>query len=583
MRLLIILLFSISVSSQGYRATTYSASKNGYVSGNTILPSYLNGVFMSRDSEEEPETPEGVNLLQYSTLSTGIVEGVVNNTVAANNTALIEVVFNDAKTNGYDGVEFDVFDAYFKTDNAPELPWTAAINVPSDFYLKMSNNTHLRQQPNTYRSTTLLAVSEVNNVIIDGGNLHGDRDTHDYDTEPGTSHEWGHCLRVASAKYVTIKNMTIMDAGGDAIDIQGTTHVTDPNHISAQYINILDNTLLRSRRNNMSITGGEDILIDGNLIKDAGIWTDGSNGVWPGWGIDVEAVVGTEIAERITISNNIEEGSNVGSFICFIGDYVTIENNQCETGISLLHTKYSIVRNNTLIATDEELDGNVIGITTSEKSVNSNSNNEIYGNTISGFRAGLSIGANDNVMHNNTVTDFSTGLLLDNSANCKVYGNSFASTQEDSKGLAMGNLAETIDNLIIGAELNESNDASSKNTFNVEGIPFRIEQFNTNSGDESLEVIVKNNDFISSSSANSNLFLTNGVTLKNNNIPSQLFLYSINDCLIDSNTIGSFRMGISDTNALLTNSTISNNTIASGCVVAPTDSLNLTITNNTCN
>ena len=63
---------------------------------------------------------------------------------------------------------------------APPQPIDATIQVPSDISLMMTDNTHLRIQPNDYKNTLLLGFFIANNASIQGGTLHGDRDTHDY-------------------------------------------------------------------------------------------------------------------------------------------------------------------------------------------------------------------------------------------------------------------------------------------------------------------------------------------------------------------------------------------------------------------
>ncbi|GAL77614.1 hypothetical protein JCM19274_5327 [Algibacter lectus] len=120
----------------------------------------------------------------------GIIEGVVSDEVARSNRDILEKTMLLAKEYGINTFNIDEMDAYFKTDNPTEHVASAALNVPGDFNLIMTDNTHIRVQPNAYKNTTLLALYKVNNVTVTGGYLHGDRDEHDY-SDTSTIHEWG--------------------------------------------------------------------------------------------------------------------------------------------------------------------------------------------------------------------------------------------------------------------------------------------------------------------------------------------------------------------------------------------------------
>src|SRR5690606_32903436 len=105
-----------------------------------------------------------------------IVEGKVADEVARKNRDDFKSLISLIKKMGGATFKTDKFDAYFKVDEPLEdaLPQDAAITIPSNFNFIMSDNTHLRMQPNAYKQPTLLAVTNGDsNVLIKGGNLHG--------------------------------------------------------------------------------------------------------------------------------------------------------------------------------------------------------------------------------------------------------------------------------------------------------------------------------------------------------------------------------------------------------------------------
>lgn len=122
--------------------------------------------------------------------SAGIVEGVVNDTVALNNTAIINSEIQTAKTGGYDVFEVPTMDAYFDTfgDGSKFTMHEGAIKIPDNFHFKMTAGTVLRRQPNNYNRSHLLSVCYIDgdpnqtaeNVEISGGTLIGDINDHIY-------------------------------------------------------------------------------------------------------------------------------------------------------------------------------------------------------------------------------------------------------------------------------------------------------------------------------------------------------------------------------------------------------------------
>ena len=108
-----------------------------------------------------------------------IVEGETSSAVALKNTSELERLMNYTKHLGATVFEIGEFDAYFEVSiitgasfNQVFHPYVEAINIPADYHLKMSDQTHLRVFPGVIRNNNcaLLAISDVSNASISGGN-----------------------------------------------------------------------------------------------------------------------------------------------------------------------------------------------------------------------------------------------------------------------------------------------------------------------------------------------------------------------------------------------------------------------------
>lgn len=508
----------------------------------------------------------------------GIVEGVVSDEVAQKNTEILENTMELAKKYGIDTFKIDEMDAYFKTDNPLVHVAEAALNVPGDFNLVMTNSTHIRVQPNDYKNTTLLALFKVNNVTITGGFLHGDRDEHDY-SDTSTGHEWGHCLRITGSKNILVQEMTMMDAGGDAVNINAYGHAFGSDYVYSENVAISNNTLLRSRRNNVSITDGRNLLIEGNDIIEGGISTEKSRGVLPGWGIDLEGVRSGgllyEIVKDVVIRDNYETGSQNGSIIIFTADDVIIEGNTLETGLSFVHTEGSIIRNNKITAVREISKTNGTGIGSDMKSEDANHSNQVYGNEVIDFGIGISVVGRNHTVFDNVVTNCTNGIVLKTLKDCRFYGNVVKSNVKASIGFS--NSSDYLDNVIIGADIDEANTNANQNVIDVLGNGLRLEYINDDKGQEDFKVVVKNNSITCLSTTN--FFFSNGLEIADNTFTDNgTFLYGMENIKVYNNEFSRLKLGKG-----LVNVDFSENIIGSGCISIPNDALNISNEKNSCN
>ncbi len=410
-----------------------------------------------------------------------IVGGKTSNKIALQNKLNLQKAIDQVKAFSFTTSKKQIFsinnlDAYFRTINEE---WVdsygynrSAIHLPSDFHLKMSNNTFLREQPNRWPRGIFIGIYEEKNVLVSGGNLIGDRFSHVYTPikdEVGiarNSHEWHTLIVVAGCKDILLEGIHMAESTGDGF-IAGATkgfrHTGGPNKKFNTNITVRNCVIESSRRNNISVTDGEDIYIENCTIKDAGngdsvLDTDGNKifsaaGVAPRVGIDIEPFRGYnddgsfrdfEIVDRTTISGCTFINNNVASIIDYSGLNTTIKNNTSDHGFFASFSTGTQFLNNTLKASIKNKD--IVAITTGAWLIKINGvdtelskNNKVIGNTIEGFRVGVTSRGNDGLVSNNIITDFEYGIQVKNTTNFTYNNNKMLSTQTNSIGIAIAN------------------------------------------------------------------------------------------------------------------------------------------------
>lgn len=142
---------------------------------------------------------------------------------------------------------------------------------------------------------------EVDNTIIEGGQVIGDRNTHS-----GTAGEYGMGIGMYNCTNVTIKNVSISNCWGDGIYIGNLTQNNGTVEGCSQ-IQIIGCNIDNNRRNNISIVCGNDIHIDNCRLTNA-------NGTDPQYGMDIEPNEYNKPCKRITVCNTLFDGNGVCSF-----------------------------------------------------------------------------------------------------------------------------------------------------------------------------------------------------------------------------------------------------------------------------
>ena len=455
-----------------------------------------------------------------------IVEGETTSEIAFRNRDILEALMVQVKSMGATTFSIDEMDAYFEvgklSSTAPGAnfyPALEAITLPSDFHLLMTNNTHLRVYPNNTSKYALLGVYDSSNIKIEGGNLHGDRDKHDYSS--GGAHEHGHCLQIRSGQDVLVENVRFSGGTGDGIDINSIGFSFQPNYKPSNNIHITNNIFDSNRRNNLSITDGFNIIIENNEFLNASQNTALSNGVAPGFAIDIEAVRGRDsdgnmiyyqISKDIIIRNNIERNSRVGAFTVHIGYSVIIENNTTEMPISFSFTDGTTIRGNTVTAKSGSVSGAgiIAGVPGDSETIY---NNEVSNNTINGYPIGITVYNRDAKILENNINDFVSGIFIKDGSDLEISRNILKSSKNNSKGIFMS--LTSLNNVLF-----------SENSIDVTSNAFNFSNVNKEAGQENFKFTVENNTFSSANNAPCLINATKGLSLNKNAINSGIQVFN---------------------------------------------------------
>tara|TARA_R110000868_G_scaffold317430_2_gene578261 strand:+ start:480 stop:2483 length:2004 start_codon:yes stop_codon:yes gene_type:complete len=367
-----------------------------------------------------------------------IFQGKTNSDRALENTLNLEKLFYITKDLGGSTFTIDEFDAFFETGRITPpnyinyYPHKEAVNLPSDFNLVMTDNTHLRIQPANAQTENLgngavLSVNDGFNVTVTGGTLHGDRDIRYYSADDGQ--EGTHLFYIHSGTNVTLKNIKFVDGAKGALSINSRHFTTNPDYIPTNNVKVLNCEFKNIRRMAIALTDGRNILIEGNSFINTGQASANSNGGEVGYAINMEATRSRDengelvLKEKVTdviIRGNIERGSRAGSITISIAENITIEDNDLETKVVYSYTSGSKILNNKFTASEESSNTPAIFATGDGDTV---FNNEIGGNEISGYSAGINAASYDMNIHDNIIKNCLVGLQIGKVIKLKITNN----------------------------------------------------------------------------------------------------------------------------------------------------------------
>ena len=213
---------------------------------------------------------------------------------------------------------------------------TKKINLRSYMLLQMDPAAKLQAKTNNAIRAYLVYANGKTQVEIAGGQLIGDRDTHQYVS--GSTSEWNHGIQILGCTHVTIRDLWVGKCAGDGICTGGnTSDLVIANVVSTG-----------NRRQGLSLTQCNDVKVYDSEFSY-------TNGTSPECGIDIEPDL-TYTASNIWIencrlNNNKKYGINVYKRVSQVTlNACTIENNgSCgavTVGCSYVTVQNCLVQNN---------------------------------------------------------------------------------------------------------------------------------------------------------------------------------------------------------------------------------------------
>lgn len=441
-----------------------------------------------------------------------IVQGSVPQEVAEQNRVVFREVVDLVKQLNGETFQINYLDAYFH-GRIGEY----AMELPSDFNLLMTDNTHLRAypSPDSY-STILIMIRNSENVNVSGGNLHGERDEHT--GPPNTS---GNLFIIKTGINVIVENVNMSQSGTDGMSIESYRLAFEPEYVPSSNILVKNCRFDSNRRNNLSITDGEDITIDNCEFFNAGIDTPNSLGTAPRFGIDIEPLVGDydrpqQFVNRVTIKNCFESGSAAGALIAADGDDITINGNHFENVLSMGAASNVSITNNTVVSK---------GITVGhigEYGQLRNRNTIVSGNTVRNGNVGLAVSNQDVEVFDNEFINCEVGIQLNSLKDSRVYNNRISSEGTTGDGI---NAINYVDNVTIEG-----------NVINAGDKAFFFDGVNNGDSEQEYAFTIEDNEIQSGSIA---IFRWSyGARILNNRFSDYgIRLDGVNTFLLDSNTI----------------------------------------------
>ncbi|MGB3776358.1 MAG: right-handed parallel beta-helix repeat-containing protein, partial [Leeuwenhoekiella sp.] len=333
----------------------------------------------------------------------------------------------------------------------------------------------------------LVGLRGVTNAKVEGGHLHGDRDNHNYS---GGTHEWGSLIEIEGAQNSSVRNVSMENASGDGMRIHSLKFTFESDYMPAKNITVDNCFFNKNRRNNLTITDGQDLVIENSDFKDAGVDTNKSKGTNPRFAIDVEShrerqsngsIKYFERVDGVIIRNNTENGGARGGFLVSVGDNVVLENNTLTTNISYRYARGVTIRNNTLKSLKKgsgtALRGGIAG-------TENIGNNKIYGNKVYDFGTGILLYGQDHNVYDNTITNCSESIFVKDIKDSKINNNHIKSNRNGSRGI-FAHFTTIEDSEFVN------------NDIEVLGSPFNFTYVNRTSAERGYDVLIKDNSFSS--------------------------------------------------------------------------------------
>ena len=523
----------------------------GLLTNGTIIldGGHIDGKLLNIDLEVEGSARLISSDFLFEKEKWNIIEGLVSTSEALTNRKNINIAIGQVSS--LRGFTFEVndLDAYFDVQagfgGSKIENYKRSIQLPSNFHLKMNDNTHLRVQPNDKRDYALLCAFSEINIKITGGHIWGDRYTHDYDGGDTGVQDLGYGIYFIGVVNGVVDGVSADKFTGDGFIISSPIKRNDDgsenqsSHYGEVYFSknliVRNSTFDDNRRNGLALTDVEGALLENLTFTNTGWGIRGEGepygwqGVIPRHAIDLEAIQYfnddgitlklTEIVDDVIIRNSVFQ-NNYGDIDFYKASNVDVYGNTFGAGSGGVGAFNVKLHDNTFIA-DNPNRSRGINIKPLIRSNGSHfvKNWEIYNNIISGYKNGICIGGQNQIINNNTVTDFDNGILLLTGIDIELNNNILSSTRTNSRGFYNFPGGVSLENVsVIGGSVD------------VKLFPVLAIKINENGGDISggMGLTFDGVEFNSTSNYNVDLRNSGHITIRNS---------STSDGIIQSNCV----------------------------------------------
>lgn len=199
--------------------------------------------------------------------------------------------------------------------------YQAGIVLHSNMALILDENAVIRIDTNDKWNYCVISIDSDRHVVVRGGTIIGDRDTHIYtprESDGKTTHDEGHLICIKASQYVLVEDIVLQKATGDGILIVGNSTG------SAEDITIRNSEFDTNRRQGISIVGGVRIRIANNEIHH-------TEGTTPQFGVDLEGA-GRYENRDVHIVGNYFHHNRGGDIVNTDGRNIIIDDNVLEQG-----------------------------------------------------------------------------------------------------------------------------------------------------------------------------------------------------------------------------------------------------------
>lgn len=272
---------------------------------------------------QSPTTSEGEYLLVPGDWGVS-----TNGTDALGTTEGLQEAIDWAHAEGYGQFTVPAGD-YLVGREGNDIYW-AGITIPSNMVFELLEGASITMETNDRWNYCVLAVRGEQDVVIRGGTIAGDRETHVY--EGGGAHDEGHAICIeGNSERVLVEDTELRDVTGDGVLIVGSGDAGN----SCFDITIRNNEIHHNRRQGVSIVGGVRVLIEGNEVHHIA-------GTSPQFGVDVESL-DFRSADILIRENNFHENAG-GDLVNTDGTNLWFLDNICDqTGLTEPQTDGPIV------------------------------------------------------------------------------------------------------------------------------------------------------------------------------------------------------------------------------------------------